>query len=241
MSDSVVYYIRRGSHIKIGRTVRFRARMSALRPDEVLAVEPGGHEVETARHRQFKAHHIAGHPDGVEWFRLGDDLLAHIAGVAAEYGTPEQLVFPPKRPYKPRKASKEDWPATPGRTITADEIADRILRLNTFTRDDITDRSDALAWLVATMIAPDLAHIVIGELYRRGETLEKVGEKLGVSGATASKMARPPGPDRRRRKGAQPYYLQRADVTLAFCRRIGVEPPAEVRDRLATSPEGAPR
>jgi len=89
VSDSVVYYIRRGDHIKIGRTVDFRSRMGKLRPDEVLAVEPGGHEVETARHRQFREHHIAGHPEGIEWFHRGDDLLAHIAELAATRDVPE--------------------------------------------------------------------------------------------------------------------------------------------------------
>ncbi len=89
MSDSVVYYIRRGDHIKIGRTVDFRARMGKLRPDAVLAVEPGAHEVETARHRQFREHHIADHPDGVEWFYRGADLLAHIEELAATHVVPE--------------------------------------------------------------------------------------------------------------------------------------------------------
>lgn len=233
MSDSVVYYIRRGEHIKIGRTIDFRSRMSALRPDVVLAIEPGGHEVETARHRQFREHHVRDHPGGVEWFQPGGDLLAHIASVVAEHGPPEQPVFPPKRPYKPRKARKEGWLSEPDREISADEIVDRILRLSTFTRDDITDRADGMAWLVAAMFAPDLAHIVVGELHRRGDALWQIGDRLGVSPQVIGRLARPPGEDRRKRKNRQPYYLQRPDVTLAFCRRIGVEPPAEVLAAIA--------
>jgi hypothetical protein len=50
----VVYYIRRDGFIKIGVTGNFIQRMHKLRPDEVLAVEPGGRSLETARHRQLR-------------------------------------------------------------------------------------------------------------------------------------------------------------------------------------------
>lgn len=109
MSDSVVYYIRRGDHIKIGRTADFRSRMGKLRPDEVLAVEPGGHEVETARHRQFREHHIAGHPEGIEWFHRGDDLLAHIAELAATRDVPELPRWRARGDAEPQIWTEEEY------------------------------------------------------------------------------------------------------------------------------------
>lgn len=50
----VVYYLRKGDRIKIGWSGNLKARMRALRPDELLAIEPGCLHQETARH-----HHVA--------------------------------------------------------------------------------------------------------------------------------------------------------------------------------------
>lgn len=178
--NSVVYYIRRGDHIKIGRTVNFRARMRELRPDEVLATEPGAHEVETARHRQFRAHHVAGHPDGVEWFHPADDLLAHIEQVAAFHGVPELPAFPPRRPYRPR-------PPNP---------------LGPLTEED----HKHLATLAAIARVNEVRHAAVAVLERRyGLTFEQIAGRLHseygteVRQATVARWAQPPGPDRRRK------------------------------------------
>ena len=55
---SFVYYVRLDEQrIKIGYTSRLRQRIGALRvhPSALLAYEPGGREVEKARHEQFAA------------------------------------------------------------------------------------------------------------------------------------------------------------------------------------------
>jgi len=71
---SVVYYARIRDHIKIGTTINLDARMNALDPDELLATEPGGVELERKRHKQFA--HL--HARRKEYFDPGADLLAHI-------------------------------------------------------------------------------------------------------------------------------------------------------------------
>lgn len=63
MSD-VVYYIRRDGLIKIGWTGNLKSRMRKLRPDELLAVEPGCLHLETGRHHQFGAHRLPNDGNG---------------------------------------------------------------------------------------------------------------------------------------------------------------------------------
>lgn len=87
--DGVVYYIRRGEFVKIGTTTRYRSRMQALRPDEVLAVEPGSYSVEDQRHRQFASSQF--HP-GSEYFRIHDNLISHVVAPRAEHGVPDNTV-----------------------------------------------------------------------------------------------------------------------------------------------------
>lgn len=72
----VVYYLRFGERIKIGTTVSLISRLSDLPYDEVLAIEPGGSEVEAARHKQFAAFRITG-----EWFALVDEIREHLRGL----------------------------------------------------------------------------------------------------------------------------------------------------------------
>ncbi|MEV4735048.1 MULTISPECIES: GIY-YIG nuclease family protein [unclassified Microbacterium] len=69
----VVYYVRYDRRVKIGTSGRPRQRLAAIRHDELLAFEPGGREIEQARHRQFAAIR-----EGGEWFTLDEDLRAHI-------------------------------------------------------------------------------------------------------------------------------------------------------------------
>lgn len=81
----VVYYVRRGSFVKIGTTTNLRTRMRDLMPDEVLAVEPGSYTRERTLHRRFASVRIA--PE-CEYFRLTEELKDHIAQVVARHGVP---------------------------------------------------------------------------------------------------------------------------------------------------------
>lgn len=83
---SSVYYVRcggAGGLIKIGKAVDPRKRLSQLQTGSgetltLLAVEPGGLDVERRRHRQFRAYRVRG-----EWFRAEPALLRHIEAVNA--------------------------------------------------------------------------------------------------------------------------------------------------------------
>ena len=80
--DCVVYYVRlTGQRIKIGWTADLDTRMKSFRARaaDILALEPGGYEVETRRHRQF-AHLRIGRS---EEFAESDEMLAHIESLRA--------------------------------------------------------------------------------------------------------------------------------------------------------------
>lgn len=70
----LVYYMRMSDLVKIGTTTSIGQRVRALNPQGVMAVEPGGHDEERRRHREFAS--LRGHG---EWFRLDARLGAHIA------------------------------------------------------------------------------------------------------------------------------------------------------------------
>ncbi|MEV5236468.1 hypothetical protein [Streptomyces pseudogriseolus] len=78
-----VYYVRCGNLIKIGYTANLGQRFTSIRPNELLALEPGGQEVETQRHRQFSQLRASG-----EYFHPGPALQSHIAGLRSTYGVP---------------------------------------------------------------------------------------------------------------------------------------------------------
>lgn len=83
---SIVYYIRRADLIKIGTTADPHSRFSDLRPDQILAFEPGGPEDELRRHRQFSWCRVGKRS---EYFRQTPGLLAHIAHLVSEHGEPD--------------------------------------------------------------------------------------------------------------------------------------------------------
>jgi hypothetical protein len=93
----LVYYAMRDGLIKIGTTNRIRKRLSDQGVDELLAVEPGSFDLETERHAQFAEHKLSsrrgtgqGRGRGpAEWFRPGDDLMAHIEALRAVHPLPE--------------------------------------------------------------------------------------------------------------------------------------------------------
>lgn len=76
--DYVVYYMLIGEHIKIGTTGQLETRVSELRPDAVLATEPGSYEIERHRHAQFAHLRVPGLGSRSELFESGEELLEHI-------------------------------------------------------------------------------------------------------------------------------------------------------------------
>lgn len=75
--EPVVYYARIGNRVKIGTTIDLKQRMSSLNPEQLLATEPGGPQLEAQRHGEFAQLRTHG-----EWFRLEDPLTGHIAALA---------------------------------------------------------------------------------------------------------------------------------------------------------------
>lgn len=84
-ADGQIYYIRRGALVKIGTTTDLHRRMSALLPEEVLAVEPGSHSREAELHREFGSLRVPGQR---EWFYAGRNLQEHIEAVLDQHGPP---------------------------------------------------------------------------------------------------------------------------------------------------------
>lgn len=87
-AQSVVYYVRmRSGRIKIGFSTAMKNRVAALRvdPGQVLATEPGGRDLERARHEQFADLRY----DRWEEFRADERLMSHIARVREANGPPD--------------------------------------------------------------------------------------------------------------------------------------------------------
>ncbi len=82
--NSIVYYVQRGSLIKIGTTSQPKKRFRDLVPDAILAFEPGDYKIEAARHRQFQSLRR-----GREYFEPRALLLAHIKRVRSQHGDPD--------------------------------------------------------------------------------------------------------------------------------------------------------
>lgn len=102
---SHVYFIRAGDDgpIKIGRAVYPRRRMSELQVSHhetltILAIMPGGEDVEASLHRQFASLSLRG-----EWFRADAVLLAFIEEARREHS---QVL-----PEPPRPSMDEAWAA----------------------------------------------------------------------------------------------------------------------------------
>lgn len=98
-SDSIIYYARRGDLIKIGTTTGAARRFTALLPDEILAFEPGGDELEMARHRQFIHLWHRG-----EYFRIAPELLEHARQLRHLHGDPDPAWPTTATPRPPRTA-----------------------------------------------------------------------------------------------------------------------------------------
>ncbi|WP_060888669.1 hypothetical protein [Streptomyces scabiei] len=76
----VVYYMRFGNLIKIGTTGQLYTRVRRLKPDKLLAAEPGSYDLEAKRHREFARFRAEG-----EHFYPAPPLLQHIRRVQAQY------------------------------------------------------------------------------------------------------------------------------------------------------------
>lgn len=75
----VVYYMRIGNRVKIGTTSDIKRRLATINPEELLATEPGGYDLEKQRHQQFN--HLRSHG---EWFAYEDALKDHVQELKAE-------------------------------------------------------------------------------------------------------------------------------------------------------------
>jgi hypothetical protein len=80
-----VYYIQFADRVKIGTTRDLKQRLAELPFDEVLAVEPGGRDLEKLRHTQFAQARIY---TNREWFVLTDELRSHCDMLVKHYGPP---------------------------------------------------------------------------------------------------------------------------------------------------------
>lgn len=69
----VIYYMLIGGLVKIGLTTNIKKRYANLHPQTVLAIEPGGDDLERVRHAEFEHLHSHG-----EWFTFSEGLRSHI-------------------------------------------------------------------------------------------------------------------------------------------------------------------
>jgi hypothetical protein len=88
-TGEVVYFVRAGEAVKIGRTVNLESRLRSLGtasavPLELLAAVPGGRQLEAELHREWRHLHIRG-----EWFRAEAELLRSIREQAGGGPAPE--------------------------------------------------------------------------------------------------------------------------------------------------------
>lgn len=99
-----VYYVRCGRLIKIGMTTNLANRFASIRPNEVLAIEPGGLEVEGETHKQFADLRAGG-----EYFHPGPSLQQHITSLREELGPPNWTAstVPDGEDWFPRHANPQ--------------------------------------------------------------------------------------------------------------------------------------
>ena len=99
----LVYYAQIGDYIKIGYSTRLRQRLRTLRADHLLAVEPGGLDLERERHAQFRAERIDLRREN---FRPSPELLDHIETLRRERRLPHWAILPRTTVVTTRKADK---------------------------------------------------------------------------------------------------------------------------------------
>lgn len=92
--NELVYYIRMGGHVKIGKSTNLKKRMESFyaQPRQLLAVEPcvvhDGLTREKQRHHEFTYCRVG----KTELFLETEELRDHMAGVVATFGDPQQYI-----------------------------------------------------------------------------------------------------------------------------------------------------
>lgn len=108
--ETLVYYAGVGDRIKIGKSTatNLSCRMSCLKAEVLLAVEPGSYDLERDRHEQFSHYNLDG-----EWFAPGPALLNHIESLMGLYVLPRiPRRTPSKSVPRPRKQRQYFTPVT---------------------------------------------------------------------------------------------------------------------------------
>lgn len=188
MTGEVVYYIRREGLIKIGWTRNLAARMRRLRPDELLAVEPGNLPLETGRHRQFAAHRAA-HAGGREWYLPSPELLDHITRLTSIYDLPSLPACRRRsntavlRKSNDRRGTKRDLPALmpPSNAELADlRLVKGLEGIDLSSLDDarLVEALHAADRVIAA--APRRAGYLVNVLRRRGMSWSQLSAATGV-------------------------------------------------------------
>lgn len=94
VASAVVYYVGDpgAQQVKIGSSTRMATRFAAVaeqRPGAVLlAVEPGHHDLEMQRHREWRKIRVAHHGGSREWYHKHPELLEWITEVRTAHGDP---------------------------------------------------------------------------------------------------------------------------------------------------------
>lgn len=88
-----IYYIRFGDRVKIGTSSNVKARLSTLPYDALLALEPGGVDLERRRHAEFAVHRVPGQR---EWFEDTLALRDHVETLRRAHGDPHDLMRRPQ-------------------------------------------------------------------------------------------------------------------------------------------------
>lgn len=96
----VVYFVRMGENVKIGTSTNLKARMNSFYAsvEDVLAVVPGGKDVEDSYHDRFRSSQVMG--DGrKELFRLDENLRSFL-GIREPGGNGRRRLPPSFRPAR---------------------------------------------------------------------------------------------------------------------------------------------
>jgi hypothetical protein len=161
--------------------------MRALRPDELLAVEPGNIPLETGRHHQFEAFRVP-HGEGREWYAPEPELLDHIARMRMIYEAP---LLPTRQSPRPRRSSPFPETLDIPEGSTSPEDVRVFLAMSDAARAELP--SEHIIALVKDL--RDRRKHVLGthsaELRRRGWTWPRIGKAVGVDQSTAYGWAQP--------------------------------------------------
>ncbi|MET8475408.1 hypothetical protein ABZY90_19670 [Streptomyces sp. NPDC006422] len=191
--EPAVYFVRHGNQIKIGRTVKLRARLYAfgLRLDNVELLLAGGAAVEQNLHRRFAQDRVG----TTEWFRASSTLTAYAEARLAEPAA--RILEGPAPSPAPRAPAPPSTLAVPSDRLIAPEIAERYGRsLHTVTKS----WAQHPAWPTpvgtrgrhSTYAAADIAAFVRDHIDRTTPELEprrlytarEIEEATGITAAT---------------------------------------------------------